>query len=57
MELEKLITEFAAAAGIRQTKGAVGWKHFVLAPIPDRRLGSVDASFISPEGARETSLI
>ena len=46
---------FAAAAGIRQPKGAVGWKRFVLAPIPDKRLGSVDASFISPEGAIRSS--
>ena len=46
---------FAAAAGIRQPKGAVGWKHFVLAPIPDKRLGSVDASFISPEGVIKSS--
>ena len=41
---------FAAAAGIRQAPGAVGWKRFVLAPMPDRRLGSVDAKFVSPEG-------
>ena len=46
---------FAAAAGIRQPKGAVGWKRFLLAPIPDRRLGSVDASFISPEGEIKSS--
>ena len=46
---------FAAAAGIRQPKGAVGWKRFVLAPIPDRRVGSVDASFISPEGEIRSS--
>ena len=41
---------FSAAAGIRQEDGAAGWKRFVLAPMPDRRLGSVDATFVSPEG-------
>ena len=41
---------FAAAAGIRQEPGGVGWKRFVLAPVPDRRIGSVDAAFVSPEG-------
>jgi len=41
---------FSAAAGIRQEDRAVGWKRFVLAPMPDRRLGSVDAMFVSPEG-------
>ena len=46
---------FAAAAGIRQPKGAVGWKRFLLAPIPDKRLGAVDASFISPEGEIRSS--
>ena len=41
---------FAAAAGIRQEPGGIGWKRFVLAPVPDRRIGSVDAAFVSPEG-------
>ena len=41
---------FAAAAGIRQEEGAVGWSRFMLAPIPDRRLGSVDAEYRSPAG-------
>ena len=32
------------------TEGAVGWSRFMLAPIPDRRLGSVDAEYRSPAG-------
>ena len=41
---------FAAAAGIRQEEGAVGWSRFMLAPIPDRRIGSVKAEYRSPAG-------
>lgn len=40
---------FSAAAGIRpDPKG--GWRHFVLKPYPDRRLGSCEASYRSDHG-------
>ena len=40
---------YETAAGI-QSGPSAGWDTFVLAPIPDRRIGSVDASFRSPKG-------
>ena len=46
---------FSAAAGIRQEAGAVGWSRFMLAPLPDRRLGSVDAEYRSPAGLIRSS--
>ena len=41
---------YAAAAGIRQSPGTVGWERPLLAPVVDRRLGFVDARFRSPRG-------
>ncbi len=41
---------FSAAAGIRQGDGAVGWSRFTLAPLPDRRLGRLEAEYRSPAG-------
>ena len=41
---------FSAMAGIRDDPAAPGFRHFVLAPVPDRRIGSVKASFRSPYG-------
>ena len=41
---------FSTMAGIRDDPTAPGFKHFVLAPLPDRRIGKVDASFRSPYG-------
>ena len=41
---------FAAAAGIRPDPAHPGWKHFILHPYPDRRLGSVEATYDSPAG-------
>ena len=41
---------FAAAAGIRQEEGAVGWSRFLLAPVVDRRLGHLEAEYRSPAG-------
>ena len=37
-------------AGIRDDPAAPGFRHFVLAPVPDRRIGSVKAAFRSPYG-------
>ena len=41
---------FSAMAGIRDDPAAPGFRHFVLAPIPDPRIGSVKAAFRSPYG-------
>jgi alpha-L-rhamnosidase len=41
---------FSTMAGIRDDSAMPGFKHFVLAPVPDRRIGKVDASFRSPYG-------
>ena len=40
---------YGTMAGIRAGENG-GFKHFTLAPVPDRRLGKVDASFNSPYG-------
>ena len=40
---------YGTMAGIRAGENG-GFKHFTLAPIPDRRIGNVDASFDSPYG-------
>ena len=41
---------FSTMTGIRDDPATPGFKHFVLAPVPDRRIGKVDASFRSPYG-------
>ena len=41
---------FSAMAGIRDDPAAPGFRHFVLAPVPDPRIGSVTAAFRSPYG-------
>ncbi len=45
---------FAAAAGIRPNTAADGWKTFILAPHPDRRIGHLDAVYRSPAGVIES---
>ena len=40
---------YGSMAGIRAGAGG-GYRRFVLAPLPDRRIGSVDAAFRSPYG-------
>ena len=42
-------------AGIRPDPDAPGWRHFVLAPVPDRRVGRVHAAFESPYGTIESA--
>ena len=41
---------YGTMAGIRDDGTGGGYRHFILAPLPDRRIGSVDASFDSPYG-------
>lgn len=41
---------YAYAAGIRQEEGDVGFSRALLAPVPDLRLGSVEASYRSASG-------
>ena len=41
---------FSTMAGIRDDPASPGFRHFVLAPVPDERIGKVDASFRSPYG-------
>lgn len=41
---------YGTMAGIREGSSGKGFKEFVLAPLPDRRIGNVDASFDSPYG-------
>jgi len=41
---------YAAAAGIRQEAGSVGWEKPLLAPCPDPRLGFLTASTRTPRG-------
>ena len=38
------------AAGIREDPAEPGWRRFVLAPVPDPRLGRLDATYRSPRG-------
>ncbi len=46
---------YGTMAGIRPDPKSPGWKHFVLAPIPDRRVGSVNATYDSPYGKIKSS--
>ncbi len=41
---------YGTMAGIREDAKAGGYGHFTLAPVPDRRMGHVEASFLSPYG-------
>ena len=41
---------FSSMAGIRTDADSPGFKHFILAPVPDMRIGSVKARFRSPYG-------
>ena len=41
---------YGTMAGIQEDPADPGFRHFVLAPVPDRRMGRVDASFRSPYG-------
>ena len=46
---------YATMAGIRPDPESPGWKHFILAPKPDRRLGRAGARFESPYGTIESA--
>jgi len=46
---------YGTMAGIRLDPKSPGWKHFILAPIPDRRVGSVNATYDSPYGKIKSS--
>jgi alpha-L-rhamnosidase len=46
---------YGTMAGIRPDPDAPGWRHFVLAPVPDRRVGRVHASFESQYGTIESA--
>ncbi|MGN0853535.1 MAG: family 78 glycoside hydrolase catalytic domain [Kiritimatiellia bacterium] len=41
---------YGSMAGIQEDLAEPGFKHFVLAPLPDRRMGRVTADFKSPYG-------
>ncbi len=41
---------YGTMAGIREDVSSPGFKHIVLAPLPDKRIGRVSASFNSPYG-------
>jgi alpha-L-rhamnosidase len=41
---------YGTMAGIREDPSEPGFRHIILAPVPDRRVGSVVASFRSPYG-------
>ena len=45
---------FSAVAGIRQAKSSVGYRHIVLQPFPDRRIGFAKAHYDSPSGRIES---
>ncbi len=46
---------YGTMAGIQEDKAKPGFKHFILAPIPDSRMGHVKASFDSPYGRIESA--
>jgi alpha-L-rhamnosidase len=46
---------YGTMAGIREGSSGKGFKEFILAPLPDRRVGNVDASFNSPYGVIRSS--
>ena len=46
---------YGTMAGIRPDPDAPGWRHFVLAPVPDRRVGRVQAAFESQYGTIESA--
>jgi alpha-L-rhamnosidase len=46
---------YGTMAGIQEDKANPGFKHFVLAPSPDSRVGHVKASFDSPYGRIESA--
>jgi len=41
---------YSAAAGIRRDPKTTGWRHFLLRPYADRRLGHLEAAYDSPAG-------
>ena len=45
---------YGTMAGIQEDPAHPGFKHFILAPIPDARIGHVKASFDSPYGRIES---
>jgi len=45
---------YGTMAGIQEDAAQPGFKHFILAPIPDSRVGHVKASFDSPYGRIES---
>ena len=46
---------YGTMAGIQTDPKSPGWRHFVLAPKPDRRMGKVSAQFDSPYGRIESA--
>ena len=46
---------YGTVAGIQEDEKSPGFKHIVLAPIPDKRIGSVKARFRSPYGLIESA--
>ena len=43
------------AAGIAADPAAPGFRHIIMKPVPDRRLGSIDASYNSASGLVRSS--
>ena len=46
---------YGTMAGIREDVASPGFKHFILAPVPDRRVGNVSAEYNSAYGAIRSS--
>ena len=46
---------YGTMAGIRPDPESPGWRHFILAPRPDRRIGRAGARFQSPYGIIESA--
>jgi alpha-L-rhamnosidase len=46
---------YGTMAGIQPDPKSPGWRHFILAPKPDRRMGHVTAQFDSPYGRIESA--
>ncbi len=46
---------YDTSSGIRLDPKSPGWRHFILAPKPDRRMGHVTAQFDSPYGLIESA--
>ena len=55
LDFVQILSEELIAAGISADKAEPGFKHIIMAPVPDKRLGSLDAEYESAAGTVKSS--